>query len=131
MQMNRDAYTDNCGDTETVGIDCDTANTPSGHFTTTGECYLSDSDRCVHSYQHMGGGNYGNGDSCTITVHGGGTLHDTGSFSTESCCDYVRFGGNTYSGSSGPPDTTVNDGDQIEFHTDGSVTRTGFEFCLV
>ena len=128
------AYSDNCGDSETVGIDCATANTPAGYFSVSGDCFTSDgarSDSCVHSTTHLSGGSYSNGEDCTITVHNGGTLHNTGSFSTESCCDHISLGGSTYSGSSGPSDRTMNAGDQITWHTDGSVTHTGWEFCLI
>jgi len=108
-----------------------------GYFTASGECYTTDGARansCVHSYGHNSGDHYRSGDSCTITVHGTGTLHmepQHGSFATESCCDYVSIGGTHYRGSSAPSDQTVNDGDQITWHTDGSVTYTGWEFCIV
>jgi hypothetical protein len=130
------AYQDNCGDSETVGIDCAPAPPPpppaQGTFSKSGDCFLTQSNTCVHSANHMSGSSYGNSESCTITVHGGGTLHDTGnpSFSTESCCDHLTVHGNRYDGSSGPNGVHVSDGDQISWRTDGSVTHTGWEFCL-
>ena len=131
------AYQDNCGDSETVGIDCAPAPPPpppaQGTFSKSGDCFLTQSNTCVHSSNHMSGSSYGNSESCTITVHGGGTLHDTGnpSFSTESCCDHLTVHGNRYDGSSGPNGVHVSDGDQISWRTDSSVTRTGWEFCLI
>ena len=123
------AYSDNCSDGETVGIDC---NPSGGHFETSGDCFSTDgghSGTCIHSRNHMSGDSYENSEHCTATVHGSGTLH-TVAFSTESCCDHLHVGGNSYSGSSGPSDQSVSDGDEITWSTDGSVTRTGWELCL-
>lgn len=108
------------------------STTSSPFFTTVGDCYSGSGGRsgaCIHSLNHMSGDNYESGNDCTATVHGTATLH-TNAFHTESCCDHLQLGGNQWSGSSGPSDRTVHDGDEITWHTDSSVVHTGWELCL-
>eukprot|EP01046_Picozoa_sp_COSAG06_P019400 COSAG06_NODE_1382_length_9623_cov_4.820559_5_plen_1213_part_00 len=104
--------------------------TSSAGFTASPDCYTSDSGRCVHSRNHdESNGKYHSGDSCTVTMNGGGTIHVT-DFQTESSYDYITLNGQHYGGSTGPPDTYMGDGDTFTWQTDDSVQNHGWEICI-
>merc|ERR1712216_695714 len=89
--------------------------------------------RCVTSRNYPS--NYGNRDSCTITVGGVGTVSTEGTFSTyysdyHSSYDYLTIGSTRYHGSSGPSGVSVTDGASITWRTDYSSTRAGFKLCI-
>ena len=93
---------------------------------TSGSSYCSiDANGCSTD----GSGNHGNNERCTIAVNAAGTLTAT-SFSTESGYDYVTIGGQRFSGSTGPRGVSVAAGSSFSWHTDGSVTRSGWVICL-
>ena len=51
-------------------------------------------------------------------------------FETEACCDFLRIGNESYSGSStGPTEVLVSPDSVITWHTDNSVVNIGFEVC--
>jgi hypothetical protein len=127
---------------------CNTQACP--YFTQTGgDCYTSDwahsyaggnrdgssgggtdVQSCVHSNRFRQGGEYDDDVSCTVTMHGGGTVHTSAGFRTESGYDYIRLGGHRYEGSNGPPAVAMADGDTFTWRTDGSVTHRGWELCV-
>eukprot|EP01045_Picozoa_sp_COSAG04_P006650 COSAG04_NODE_331_length_16597_cov_7.054310_8_plen_996_part_00 len=130
-----------------IGDLCDTECGCSGHGTQTGieaarlayspasltssdssSCPVVEGGRCVTSRNYPS--NYQSGDSCTITARGSGTVSSEGTFSTESCCDYLTIGGARYQGSLAPSGVIVADGASITWWTDGSVTSAGFQLCI-
>ena len=76
-----------------------------------------------------GTGRHGNGEYCTVRVAVAGLLTAT-QFRTESCCDYVTIGGNSYRGSTGPSNVVVAAGSNFTWRTDHSVTNEGWTICL-
>ena len=81
-----------------------------------------------------GVGNHGNNERCTITAMSGFVITAT-DFSTESCCDYMRWTRTnpvstvSYRGTSGPMGVQVSAGDTFFWTSDYSVARGGFTVC--
>ena len=91
---------------------------------TQGPCYTTNSGTCVTD----GSGSYGNNERCTITVLRSGTLYISGTLSLESGYD-----GFTIDSSTTLLDTStelngfpVTAGQNINWRSDGSVTRSGY-----
>ena len=95
---------------------------------------------CCRSNGYGSGLGYGNNEACSITVSGSGLIKAT-TFDTEAGWDILTIDGSDaeYSGSagdSGPNNLVhdgvmVQDGASIQWHSDGSVVRDGFEVCGV
>lgn len=96
---------------------------------TSGPCTVSNDGYCVGRWSHNNNVNYGNNENCRITVNGPGTLGPCQIFDTESCCDKVTIGDRQYSGNSCPEGAVIEEGSSISWHSDGSVTRQGWEIC--
>jgi len=78
--------------------------------------------------------NHGNSEDCTWVVEGiSGTL-EFSQFNVEShsSCnfDYLLISGTKYCGATAPTNLGVTAGDEIKWHSDGSVTTTGFNVCV-
>ena len=72
---------------------------------------------------------YGNYESCTFTIIGGGMLNVV-SFNTENNYDKLTVGGTQYDGTTGPQGVVVSAGEEISWSSDVSSTRSGFEICF-
>jgi hypothetical protein len=96
--------------------------------TTPGACVFE--GNCVRSHAGAtpGGSDYANDALCEFQYLGPDQLIDVVFFDTESCCDFLVIDGTSYSGSN---EITVNSGDVFRWTSDGSVTRAGWEICLV
>eukprot|EP01043_Picozoa_sp_COSAG02_P053551 COSAG02_NODE_5928_length_3936_cov_9.495960_1_plen_138_part_10 len=72
---------------------------------------------------------YGNSQSCSMRPSAAGEL-SCEAFDTEGGFDHLDVGGHSYSGHGGisdcPDGITVDAGDEVRWHTDGSVTYPGF-----
>eukprot|EP01062_Namystynia_karyoxenos_P047100 TRINITY_DN3541_c0_g1_i1.p1 TRINITY_DN3541_c0_g1~~TRINITY_DN3541_c0_g1_i1.p1 ORF type:complete len:982 (+),score=96.63 TRINITY_DN3541_c0_g1_i1:68-2947(+) len=74
-------------------------------------------------------GEYRNNAFCDIPLPGGGpSVITVERFDTERCCDFLIVDGVRYSGRSGPDGVLVNS--SLEWTTDHSVGRSGWEICL-
>ena len=71
---------------------------------------------------------YRNNEWCSVTSDRPVVL-ETIHFDTESCCDKVTIGDRQYSGHSCPEGAVIEEGSSISWHSDGSVTRQGWEIC--
>eukprot|EP01046_Picozoa_sp_COSAG06_P029602 COSAG06_NODE_2755_length_6337_cov_7.492145_6_plen_886_part_01 len=76
---------------------------------------------------------YGNSQSCSMRPSAAGEL-SCEAFDTEGGYDHLDVGGHSYSGHGGisdcPDGIAVDAGDEVRWHTDGSVTYSGFRICL-
>ena len=112
-----------------------TRSDPGPTFSTTGNCIIDTEGYCVMSSNYPS--NYDSSDDCEITVLASGSL-DVKAFETENGYDQLQVGGQgygyndgvRYTGTSGPHDVNVNEGDKMYWHSDGSVTEGGFKICL-
>ena len=93
---------------------------------TTGSCVVTGG--CVES-PHYGGGNYDNNEACTITFQQGGPIKFDG-FNTELSYDKLTIGGAAYSGSTAPTEIVVQNGAAATWHSDTSVTQSGWRMCM-
>ena len=95
---------------------------------TSGACTVASDATCFHSPNYPS--NYDNNQQCTITVaaHEEVTLSVT-AFTTELGYDYLTVNGFRYSDTSGPEGVHVAAGSTIDFSSDHSVIRSGFEIC--
>jgi len=78
---------------------------------------------CIQSKNHPG--SYGNNEACTINAFNVALTVDA--FNTESRYDFLDIGGQSYSGTSGPPSGTYS-GD-ITWASDYSVVKSGWKLC--
>ena len=72
----------------------------------------------------------GHNERCNITVADAGQISAVGTFSTESCCDYLMVGGQRYAGSVAPSEVVLQAGATITWYSDGSVGAAGWTLCL-
>jgi hypothetical protein len=91
-----------------------------------GSCTLDATSTCFYSPNYPS--NYGDGDSCSITVLHGATL-SVDYFLLETTYDYLTVDGTTYTSSTGPDGVTVTSGITITFTTDLSINYAGFAIC--
>jgi hypothetical protein len=103
------------------GPNCASDNTLTLSGGNTGSCAVDGS--CFSSLS------YTNSESCTFTVNSGGELQVT-SFETEANYDTLTVGGVEYDGTNGPEGVIINAGETIEWFSDSSATRAGFEICI-
>jgi len=78
---------------------------------------------CIQSTNHPG--SYGNNEACTISAWDVAITVDA--FNTESGYDFLRMGGSSYSGTSGPPSGTYSG--TISWSSDYSVVNSGWKLC--
>merc|ERR1719189_1422395 len=97
---------------------------PPGTWTIDGSGCVADGASCISSLNHPG--NYGNNQVCNIVLAGSVSI-TVSAFDTESGYDYLRMGGNSYSGTCAPPSGTYSG--VITWSSDYSVTRSGWKLC--
>ena len=92
-------------------------------------CVVDPHTGCVSD----GIGNHDNGENCTIEVLTNGVL-SAAEFVVEAhatCAyDYIRIDSTKYCGTTGPTDVAVTAGTILTWHSDHSVTTTGWDICL-
>ena len=95
---------------------------------TSGLCTVASDATCFRSPNYPS--NYDINQQCIITVaaHEEVTLSVT-AFTTELGYDYLTVNGFRYSDTSGPEGVQVAAGSTIDFSSDFSVIRSGFEIC--
>lgn len=89
----------------------------SGPCASTGDCVTSP------NYPNF----YGNDEACEIVVPFGKPLYVT-HFATQDVHDVLTFGGQTYSGLSGPPQGLANP-QTIQWRSDSSISSSGWQIC--
>ena len=75
-----------------------------------------------------GEGDYGNSENCRIKTLRPLAAHST-EFVTESCCDHLTIAGNQHGGEYGPQALPLDEGTELVWYSDGSVTDRGFKVC--
>jgi len=96
---------------------------PPGTWELTGTGCVMDGN-CISSKNHPSA--YGNNEECRVELWGDIPIAIE-AFSTESGYDYLRMGGSSYSGSSGPPSGSYTG--TISWSSDYSVTNSGWRLC--
>ena len=91
------------------------------------DCRISDDGRCISD----GAGSHGNNEACIVRANL--ELNVTASyFATEAMHDYLEFRpGLRFSGSVGPTDVPMTQGETLRWFADASITRGGFVVCGV
>jgi len=96
---------------------------PPGTWELTGTGCAMDGN-CISSMNYPS--NYGNNEECRVELYGDIPI-SIEAFSTESRYDYLRIGGSSYSGTSGPSSGSYTG--TISWSSDYSVTRSGWRLC--
>merc|ERR1719293_634631 len=96
---------------------------PPGTWTISGSGCVMNGD-CISSNNHPS--SYGNNEQCTVSLADDLAL-SVQAFSTESGYDFLRMGGSSYSGSSGPASGTYSG--TISWSSDYSVVQSGWKLC--
>jgi len=96
---------------------------PPGTWELTGSgCQMS--GNCVSSNNYPS--DYSNNENCGVELFGDIPLVFE-AFNTESSYDFLRVGGGSYAGTSGPASASYTG--TLSWSTDGSVTNSGWKFC--
>ena len=99
-----------------------------------GSCTVK-SDKCVYSDNFGPGQKYSDNQDCVIKQNVPFPLvvrsFDVEAFEAHSRCayDFLKVNGEVYCGTKGPNGVTPAAGSELVWHTDGSVTSTGFKIC--
>jgi len=80
--------------------------------------------QCISSLNYPA--NYGNNEECSVQLYGD-IPFTVEAFNTESRYDFLRIGGTSYSGTSGPASGSYTG--SISWISDYSVTKTGWKLC--
>ena len=76
-----------------------------------------------------GTGNHGNQESCVFTVTQPTVYATATYFQTETFFDYITIGGVRYSGTNGPSNVMMTQGQTFSWYADFSITYGGFTIC--
>ena len=97
-----------------------------GFFMVVGDGCAAQAD-CVSSLNYPS--QYGNGESCSITINQDVHVSVGSTFSLETCCDQLMINGVDTEYSEAVPTTLTSD-DAITWFTDDGVTSEGWQLCL-
>jgi hypothetical protein len=100
---------------------------PGAYTVSSGPCHTNSDGSCFYTPNYPS--HYGNNQDCNIQVNLPTGL-DVVAFDTESGYDRLTLHGTIYQGNgAGLQGVTMAAGETMQFHTDGSVLRSGFAIC--